>query len=181
MSSSQKKTKKVTELINALLKNESKIQIQAIKDLKIHGNETAIEPLVKLYVESNNNVVKSEITDLLNTVKSNNVQGAVIDCLMNPDYESAYQMILSSIWNSNLDYSDYLNEIVETAVNGDFMLAMECLTIFENMDIVLSEEKVMPALVTINQYLNDNRGETSPKHSLLSEVAVFLNQINQSL
>ena len=181
MPAKKKPVKKVAELLNQLQKADSKAQIQAIKDLKIHGNQTAIEPLVRCYVESTNNVVKSEIENLLNTLKVNDVQEAVIDCLSNPEFETAYQMILSSIWNSNLDYSDYLNEIVETAVNGDFMMAMECLTIFENMEFSLSEEKVMPALVTINQYLNDNHGEESPKHDLLSEVAVFLNQINQSL
>jgi len=177
----QKTPKKIEELINDLKKTESKVQIQAIKDLKIYGNKITIEPLIALHIESTNNVVKSEIEDLLNTLKTNNVQETVIDCLTNPDFELAHQIILSSIWNSNLDYSDYLNEIVETAINGDFMIAMECLTIFENMEVDLTEEKVMPAMVTINQYLNDNNGEESTKHDLLSEVGVFLNQINQSL
>ena len=181
MSAENKANKKVQELIGILHNSEPKKQIEAIKALKIHGNETAIEPLIALYVDTTNNVVQTEIVALLNTLKADNVQENIIECLTNPDYEPAHQIILSSIWNSNLDYSDYLNEIVTTAVNGDFMTAMECLTIFENMEADLTEEKVMPPLVTINQYLNDNIGEESPKHSLLSEVGIFLNQISQSL
>jgi len=125
--------------------------------------------------------VKSEIEGLMNTLKAENVQETVIDCLVDPNFETAQQMILASIWNSNLDYSEYLKEIVDTAVNGDFMLAMECLTIFENMEAELTEEKIMPPLLTINQYLNDNLGEESPKHSLLTEIAIFLNHVSQSL
>lgn len=181
MSAEKKANKKVQELIGNLQKPEPKNQIQAIKDLKVHGDESAIEPLINLFVETSNNVVKSEVVQLLNTLKADNVQEAMIECLNNEEYEAGHQTILSSIWNSNLDYSDYLNDIVTAGVNGDFMAAMECLTIFENMEAELTEEKIMPPLLTLNQYLNDNLGEESPKHSLLSEVAVFLNQVNQSL
>lgn len=181
MANEKKPSKKVLELIGQLGSAEAKTQIKAIQELKIHGTEEVIEPLISLHVVSQNNAVKAEIESLLNTLKVDGVQPSVIDCLVNVEYESAHQIILSSIWNSNLDYSDYLQEIVETAVNGDFMAAMECLTIFENMEAELSEEKVMPPLLALNQYLNDNRGEDSPKHKLLTEVAVFLNRVNQSL
>lgn len=181
MSSEKKINKKVLELIRDLNDLESKVQIKAIKSLKIHGEESAIEPLIALHVSSKNNVVKSEIESLLNTLKAEGSQNAVITCLVNKDYESSHQMILSSIWNSSLNYAPYLNEIVETAINGDFMSAMECLTIFENLETELSEEEVMAPLLTINQYLNDINGEQSSKNSLLTEVAVFLNKMNQSL
>jgi hypothetical protein len=181
MAEAKKTSKKVLELISLLSKPEAKTQIKAIQDLKIHGNESAIEPLVSLYIETKNNAIKTEIEGLLNTLKVDGVQPFIVDCLINDDFADAQQMLLSSIWNSNLDYSDYLNEIVETAVNGDFMTAMECLTIFENLEVQLSEEQIMPPLLTINQYLNDNNGEDSPKHQLLTEVAVFLNRLNQAL
>lgn len=181
MPEEKKAQKKLQALIAQLQENEAKKQIAAIQELKIHGNPTAIEPLIALHVESANNAVKSEIEGLLNTLKSEDVQPAMIDCLNNPEFEEAQQIILASIWNSNLDYSNYLNDIVVAAINGDFMLAMECLTIFENMEADLTEEKVMPPLLSINQYLNDNHGEDSPKHNLLTEVGVFLNRVNQSL
>ncbi|MFK8038440.1 MAG: hypothetical protein AB8B74_09130 [Crocinitomicaceae bacterium] len=181
MSEAKKINKKVQDLILKLDDPDSKTQIKAIQSLKIYGNEMAIEPLVALHVTSQNNAVKSEIESLLNTLKAENTQSAVIACLTNSDYELSHQMILSSIWNSSLDYSSYLNEIVETAINGDFMAAMECITIFENLETELSEEKILGPLLTLNQYLNDTNGEESPKNSLLTEVAVFLNRMNQSL
>jgi len=178
----QKKTnKKVTELINKLNSKESKEIINAIKSLKIHGNETAIEPLIKLYTVTKNNAVKNEIVDLLNSIKSTKVPPVLISCLTNTKYKSASQVMLGSIWNSNLDYTEYLSEIINAAQIGEMMDAMECLTILENMEGTLTEENIMDALVNLKSYLVENSTVNTPKMGLLREVAMILTEINESL
>lgn len=177
----KKTNKKVLELIKQLESTEPKNVIKAIKALKIHGDESAIEPLVKLYSKTKNNAIQSEIVDLLNSIKSTKVPAVLIPCLTNEEYSNARQVMLGSIWNSNLDYTDYLSEIVETAQKGEMMDAMECLTILENMEGTLSEEKIMDALVSIKSYLSENTSVNTPKMGLLREVAMLLSEINDSL
>ena len=181
MAEKKKPNKKVAELIKNLSAPEPKDVIKAIKSLKIHGDEKAIEPLIKLYSETTNNAVQNEIVDLLNSIKSTKVPPVLIDCLTNTKYVKATQIMLSSIWNSNLDYTDYLSEIVSTAQNGEMMDAMECLTIIENMEGTLSEDKIMDALVGLKSYLVENSKENTPKMGLLREVAMILTEINESL
>ena len=181
MSTAKKPTKKISELLLKLNDPAPKEVIKAIEALKMHGNELIIEPLVKLHVETTNNAIKSEIETLLNTVKSTKVPPYVINCLQNKDYQPAHQILLSSIWNSNLDYTAYLDDIVNAAIDGELMEAMECITIFESLEAELTEEKIMPPLITLNKYLNDPGLEATPKHTLLKEVATFLNHVNQTL
>ena len=181
MAETKSANKKVLELIKQLGLTEPKEIIKAIKGLKMHGNETVIEPLVKLYSTTTNNAVQSEIIDLLNSIKSTKVPAVLITCLTNDEYANARQMMLSSIWNSNLDYTNNLSEIVEAAQKGEMMDAMECLTILENMEGTLDEEKIMDALVSIKSYLSENATVNTPKMGLLREVAMLLTEINESL
>ncbi len=180
-SNKSKPNKKVVELIKQLESEEAKQVIKAINGLKVHGNETAIEPLIKLHTNTKNNAVKAEIETLLNSIKSTKAVEEVINCLTDDEYKNSHQAILSSIWNSNLDYSLYLDEIVAAAIEGDMMHAMECLTIFENLEGEMTEEKILNPLLSLNQFLNDNSGSDDPKYTLLLEVAQILQNINNSL
>ncbi len=173
--------KKITELILKLDAKEPGEVIKAVKGLKNNGDENAIIPLIQLHSTTTNNAIKGEIENLLNTLKSTKVMAVVIDCLTDPQYQNSKQAILASIWNSNLDYTDYLDEIVTAAIDGDMMDAMECLTIFDNIEGNITEEKVLAPLLTLNQYLNDNQGSDDPKYTLLLETTQLLQEINNSL
>jgi uncharacterized membrane protein YheB (UPF0754 family) len=181
MTKAKQPNKKVIELIKQLNTPQTKDLINTIKSLKVNGDETALEPLVKLYTQTQNNAIKSEIADLFNTLKSSKAPQEVIKCLTNPKYESARQMLLSSIWNSNLDYTNYLTEIVDQATKGDMMDAMECLTILENMEGTLDEQKIMDPLIQLKSYLVENQNDNSQKTLLLKEVAHLLSDINDNL
>ena len=181
MAKEKKTNKKVVELLKKLDSKEPKDIINAIKSLKVSGDKSVIEPLVKLYTTTQNNAIKNEISDLLNTLKSTEAPDEVIKCLSNDKYALARTMLLSSIWNSNLDYTNYLDEIVKAGTKGDMMDAMECLTIIENMEGTLDEQKIMDPLINLKSYLVENASDNSQKNQLLKEVAQILTEINDSL
>ena len=181
MAKSSKPNKKVVELLKKLNSPEPKDIINAIKSLKVSGDKTVIEPLVKLYTTTQNNAIKNEISDLLNSLKSTQAPQEVIKCLNNKKYDTAKTMLLSSIWNSNLDYTLYLDDIVKAATQGTMMDAMECLTIIENMEGTLDEQKIMDPLINLKSYLVENMSNDYQKNKLLKEVAQILTEINDSL
>jgi len=181
MSETKKVNKKVAQILLQLSSPEPKDIIKAIKALKMSGNESAIEPLIDLYSTTKNNAIQTEIIDLLNSIKSTKVPVVLIECLKQNKYSNARQVMLGSIWNSNLDYTPYLLEIVEASQKGEMMDAMECLTILENMEGTLSEEKIMDALLSMKSYLVEHANDNTPKMGLLREVALLLTEINNSL
>jgi len=96
--------KKLKTLLADLKSKEVDKQILAVQEMKIHGNETIVEPLIQVLSTTKSNELKQEIVDVLNNVKSSAVPEKIIACLANDKYENCRQIILASIWNSGLDY-----------------------------------------------------------------------------
>lgn len=176
------KDKKVKDLLSQLSSSDTSKQLKAVKSLKIHGNESVIEPLVQvLSSDKSSQDLKDEIAELLNTLKSTKAPEQIIACLNKKEYAASHQLLLASIWNSGLDYRDYLGDIATATVNGDFMSAMECITIIENIDGTLTEDQIMDALLVFKSYLVDSRDEDNSKNELIKEIVLTLQNINDSL
>lgn len=175
------KKKKIKNILLDLQKKEENKQIAAVKSLKIHGDESVIEPLIQTWIGTESEKLKIEIEDLLNTIKSTKVPEVLVSCLNNPKYSEARQTMLVSMWNSGLDYRPYLGDIASATVEGDFMAAMECITILENLEGQLEEDQVMDALLVFKTYLVDNREEKNTKSDLIKEMVIVLQQMNDNL
>jgi hypothetical protein len=175
------KNNKVKSLLLQLASKEVNEQVQAVKSLKVHGNAAVIKPLVEVLCNNSSQSVKDEIIDLLNTIKTTSVPTEIIKCLANDDFANARQHLLASIWNSGLDYRQYLGEIATATIKGDFMHAMECITILENIDGTLDEDQIMDALLVFKTFLVDNKSEDDSKVQLIKEIVVNLQILNDTV
>lgn len=175
------KSKKIKDLISGLSSKDEKTQVKSIKSLKIHGNETAIEPLVQLLSSSGSEDVKKEISDLLNTLKTTKVQASIIACLSNPKYKNCHQDLLISIWSTGLNYNQYMGEIATATVEGDLMEAIECITILENLEESLDEDQIMDALLIFKSYLVDTKTQNDSKDNIIKEIVMMLQDMNDTV
>ena len=50
-------------------------------------------------------------------------------------------MLVSSCWQSGLNYSDYSLDLAKSFLKGDYVTAIECLTVIEESVHELSREK----------------------------------------
>jgi len=114
----------------------------------------------------------------LNNTKSSLVPAKIIACLENKKYANCRQILLASIWNSGLDYREFLPQILTATLEGDIMDALECVTIVENFEGVPEDEELNEALVILGNYLSENKKESSPKIDLLIELGVLLKRMN---
>jgi HEAT repeat protein len=175
------KDKKVKDLLSQLASKDEAAQLKSIKSLKIHGNESAIEPLVQVLSISSSEKVKNEITELLNTIKSTAVPAEIAKCLGNPSYKNVRQQLLISIWSSGLDYRPYMGEIATATVQGGLMEAIECITILENLEGGLDEEQIMDGLLVFKSYLVDERDGDDSKTEIIKEIVSLLQNMNDSI
>ena len=175
------KNKKVKDLISSLSSTDEKVLLKTIKSLKIHGNETAIEPLVTLLTKTDSRAVINEITDLLNTIKFTAVPKEIARCLINEDYSKVTQHLMVSIWSSGLDYGSFMGEIATATIKGDLMEAVECITILENLNKPLDENEIMDALLVFQSYLVEVKDKTGPKDDIIKEIVQMLQLMNDSI
>lgn len=175
------KDKKVKELLSELASGDEKRQIKAVKSLKVHGNETVIEPLLVVLAQDKSQKLNDEITDLINTTKSTKVPAEIAKALVDERFNGIRQTLLASIWNSGLDYRSYLGEIATAAVRGEMMDALECITIIENIDGALTEDQIFEPLLVLKQYLAESNNDSDSKKNMLREIVDILQEMNNQL
>ncbi|MEO9534098.1 MAG: HEAT repeat domain-containing protein [Crocinitomicaceae bacterium] len=175
------KDKKVKGLINDLKSEDAAVQLKAVKALKTHGNETAVEPLVALLSSTDDDKISKEIEDLINTTKSTAVPAEIAKCLEKEAYANVRQKLMISIWSSGLDYRPYMEQIANATVAGGMMEAVECITIIENLEGMLEEDEIMEALLIFKTYLVETKKEDGPKNEIIKEIVISLQQMNDSI
>ncbi len=178
----EEKTKKISTTkqtkINALLIDvksniPSKIK-SALEGLKIVGEPSILNQIVTQLDPKGPSEKNTLILEFLSCLKDQKARIVMIDLIREKDLQTLQQLILSTLWNSPLDYTEYLDVFVDLAIKGDFMVTLECLTIIENLEGPFSEKSVMEAQVLLGEYAESNPDKGSQKGVLMSEIALLI-------
>jgi hypothetical protein len=129
MIKSEKKLKELTAILgkkNLVLINEA---IKSLRDEQPY--EGAIGLLVSYYDEAEDLSIRRTIEGFLNDLKDKSVRPEVIAEIKKPWKASTICMVVSSCWQSGMDYSDYLADLAKVFLEGDYSTAVECLSVIE--------------------------------------------------
>ncbi len=177
----KKQKQKIQAILKDLRSEDSKTVVKAIKSLESHGDPSVIEPLAELLLAGPNEKIKTQVVELLSSLKDSSVTSYIMDVVEDSKYLPIRQTMLSTIWNTKVDFSDYLDEFVEIATKGDFMEALDCLTIIENLEGPFLEESVLESQLHLKNVLESNEKMDEQKAHILSEIALKIKEINQNL
>ncbi len=129
MIKSDKKYKELDTILNG--GNANKI-INAIKSLRSEiPYEGAIGLLIAHYDRSIDNSVRKIIGDFMNDLKDKSVRPEVVAELKKQRNPETMRMLVSSCWQSGLDYSEYADEFARVFLAGNYMTAIECFSVIE--------------------------------------------------
>lgn len=182
----EKKVAKITKQqqakLNALsieLKsgNETKISA-AIKILQTNGHANILPELVELLKTKPSQKIRAELMELLNDLRDSSVAETMIELINDENNKSVLQELLSAIWGSKVDYSQYLPEFIAIAVDGDFMIALECLTIIENLEGPFEERLVLESQLHLRDYVEDSTPKEEKKAKIMSEIALIIKDLD---
>ena len=174
-----KTTKKLNDFNLIILKdiqsNDRTKMINAFKKLSSQANETITQPLLDLYSTSQNDAIKIEIKKTFSQLKTSKALPILIKNLNHKD-NRVKELALYSIWSSNLDACDYIPEIIVAACKGDFMVALEALTLIENLEGPFKEEDLMEGMISINEYFSNNMDDKENLIKSLSEILMLFEE-----
>ncbi len=124
-----KSGKKLKELASALAGKDNDVITDAIKSLRDEEPyEGAIGLLASLYDKTDDHSISRLIEDFFNDIKDHSVRPEIIAEIRKPRKTDTISMLVSSCWQSGLDYSDYLADLAEIYVKRDYATAIECMT-----------------------------------------------------
>lgn len=180
MMADKKKDTKLKQILMDLATDDGKKISKAIKALEAHGDPSVIKPLCEKLLSGVSEKNQKEILELFSSFKDSNVTAEMMDAIEEERYLPIRQLLLSTVWNTKVDFSDYIDEFVQIAVEGDFMETLDCLTIIENLEGPFMEENILEAQLHLKNYL-ESGDKDEQKAQLLSEIALLLKDINRNL
>lgn len=179
MATAKGANKKLEGLIADLQSLDEKKFNAAMEELKIKGNNSIIAILADLYPRCSVKQ-KSAIVALLSDVKNEDAQDIIVETILDSKDEETRVALLSTIWNSTVDYSEFLNEFVRIAIKGSFLEAIECHTIIDNLEGPFDESVVMDSKIMIQENIKAIVKDEQ-KSVLLSDILLKLEEFDRNI
>ena len=134
--------KKLKALAGILYKDNNILISEAIGLLREEMPfEGAIGLLTSKYNETDDYSIRKAIAEFMNDLKDQSASTEVINEIRKQWKADTISMLVSSCWQSGLDYSDYSPDLAEIFLKADYVTAIECLTVIEESVHKLSREK----------------------------------------
>jgi hypothetical protein len=129
MIKSDKKIKSLNEILN---KDNNIVITEAIELLRQEKPFAgAIGLLTAYYDKTDDFSIRKTITGFINDLKDQSVCQEVIEEIRKQWKPDTISMLVSSCWQSGLNYSDFSLDLAKVFLEGDYITAIECLTVIE--------------------------------------------------
>ena len=175
-----KQKQKIAQLVGDLNSGNENKMSAALKALQTNGDISVLEPVSALLLKGLSDKMHQEVLEFLSTLNDSKAADVMIELIKNSKFSTVRRELLSTLWNSKLDYSYYLPEFVAIAVDGDFMEALECLTIIENLEGPYEERHILESQLHLKDYLEDSDPKDPQKSQIMSEIALIVKDFNES-
>jgi hypothetical protein len=155
---------------------------QLILDLKSNSESKISSAIVELASIGDLSMIPILI-DVMKQQSGTNLQKQVAKLLSDIQISSATEVFIQVpiLWESKLDFSEYLADFVEISVSGDYLIALDCLTIMENMLGPFSESQLLEAQLHLKEFAENKVKTDERKNQILSEIALFIKDQNEGV
>jgi hypothetical protein len=164
--------KKLKELELVLIRGNDLKVTESIKSLRKEiPFKGAISLLASFYDRSNDAGIRKMIKEFLNDLKDKSAREEVIDCIRKRNSAETRKMLISSCWQSGLDYSGYSAVFAHYFLEEDYSTAVECFSVIESSVNKISRSQKDELIKMIRQ---KSGNEVRDKHSLTLELISLL-------
>jgi hypothetical protein len=137
-----KSEKKIKELALHLNGENNIIVSQIIESLRNDEPfEGVVGLLTSLFDRSADRSIKKAIECFMNDLKDQAVRPEIIAEVRKQWKDDTIGMLVSSCWQSGLDFSGYAEDFVEIFIKSDYPTAIECLTVISESEKEISREE----------------------------------------
>jgi len=167
-----KSEKKLAEL-NKILTNGKYNEINdRISILRVEEPfEGAIRLLAHFYDETKDDGLKRIISAFFNDMKERSGRAEVMEAISAAGNPSSKAMLVSSCWQSGLDYSEYAVSLADAFMAGDYLTSLECFTVFDTCAGSISDNDRTAIIFRLEKEIS---GYDAPSQKLAGELVALL-------
>lgn len=148
--------------------SDKAIVLDAIKRNRADGNAKTFQALLNLLKVTDEPDVEASIIQFLFDLKDQESIPALIAALNDKEMTYYHSFLVATFWQSALDGSDYLDLFIRKAIDGDYMVCLEALTVIENFDAAYAESDLLDYEADIQEALD--KEENADKKELLQSL-----------
>ena len=130
----KERKKRIEEMVADLESRNERRVIGALKRIPHEGSPEMVKPMFRLYLNHPSKEVRILLEKTVHNLKDPASVDPMIDLLRDAEAKPIHKEVLNALWLSGLDVADELGLLVELAVNGDYMVALEVTTVIENLE-----------------------------------------------
>ncbi len=172
------KNNRLNNIIKDLSSNDNKTVLTALKQLRKHGKPEAIKPLADLLLTSESDEISTTTINLLYDLKDQNVVDELMLCIEDEKYDEIKPILVAVFWQSKLDGSNYISSFVREAIKGDYMTAIEVMTVIDNFDeATFNEEEIINLKYDLDETIVDIKENDLEKAKLLDSIKSSLDNL----
>ena len=168
------KKDKNEKIIEQLLDKNSAVVLKGIEAARNHGNIKVFPFLLDVVLNHQDETVVHEAKNLVFDTKDIKALPMIMERLTSTSANNRKNILLSAIWEAGFNAEEYLEDIVQMGIEGDYLALVEVLSIVDNVDYELSYELVSDLNLSINEWIEDNFEDE--KVPLLQTLAMLLNE-----
>lgn len=168
----KERLKKLAEVKKDLLASDDVIVLDAINRVKEVGDSSIIYTLAEVLSTTENATVKKEVKHVFTCLKQENVDIALLEVIKNEKFNSIKNFIISAFWESGIDASKHLLDFIEITTKGDYMTAVEVMTLVDQMEH-MDKEDIEEAMLILNK---ERDGDDANKNSIHLSIIEILNE-----
>lgn len=127
--------------------------------------------MAELYTATSETIIRAEIEKFFNDLKDQDLAVEVLSAIEESANEDIRNALLSSCWQSRIDYSDYIDYFIDYAISGSYINALDCLTVVEQSVPSVPEETRKRGIKRISAAMASMEDE---KKVLLREIISIL-------
>lgn len=169
MIKSEKRLKELAAKLNDKNKNIVSSAIISLRNQEPFSG--AIRLLISIFDKTDDIKIKELIRNFMNDIKESGTRDEVINEVKKAYKTETVAMLVSSCWQSGLDYSEFAPDLVRVFLKSDYIVSLECLTVIEGSILNISRKNKDDII----EYLKKNRGDkVNEKSALIVELISIL-------
>ena len=137
MERSEKKLAELEKVLNGGKSGEINERIRLLRTERPFTG--ALKMLALYYDRTEYEGIRLTISGLFNDLKEQGAKAEIIDAINAVINQGTKAMLLSSCWQSGMDYSEHAHSMAGFFMTGDYMTSLECFTVFETCLSSVSE------------------------------------------
>ncbi|MEN9699556.1 MAG: hypothetical protein RLZZ301_754 [Bacteroidota bacterium] len=180
MSSTKSAKALAQEALKQVVEGSESTVATALQTLRQHGQAAQLPTLFDAFAKASPATRKLLIAFFADIQDTAAVE-AFVEYLEAEQDPTLRKEVLSAIWNSKLPFDAHLPFFVMLATSGDYLEAIDCLTILENMQGPFDESSLLEAQLLLKEYLEEKTPQQDQKAQVMSEIAYFIKEQNEGV